>query len=219
MGCHLFNVFRIFVFTACVVVFLSTIARADEDYPQKRQQLIATIQQDVEETSLYLDTRALDTRVMEAMAKVPRHEFVPERLRSRAYENRPLPIGYGQTISQPYIVAVMTDLLKVTPDSKVLEVGTGSGYQAAILAELVDKVFSIEIIKPLSEQAHVRLKQLKYANVQLKYGDGYYGWEEQAPFDAIVVTYDVKYRTPSGLDDARGSTESPVTTVRSGLPW
>jgi protein-L-isoaspartate(D-aspartate) O-methyltransferase len=132
--------------------------------------------------------RTLDPRVLEAMARVPRHEFVPERQRAHAYENRPLPIGYGQTISQPYIVALMTDLLRVDPDSTVLEVGTGSGYQAAVLAELARRVHTIEIIEELGDQAARRLQRLGYRNVEAAIGDGYYGWQERAPFDAIVVT-------------------------------
>ena len=159
-----------------------------DDFAVARQQLINVIEQDVRDTSAYLDKQALDPRVLQAMAKVPRHEFVPEAERRFAYANRPLPIGYGQTISQPYIVAVMTDLLKTTATSRVLEVGTGSGYQAAILAELVDQVYSIEIIAPLAKQAKLRLKQLGYTNVHTRTGDGYYGWQEAAPFDAIVVT-------------------------------
>ena len=161
--------------------------RADE-FLEARQQLVKVIEADVGATSPYLDKQALDPRVLQALGKVPRHEFVPQEERRFAYANRPLPIGYGQTISQPYIVAVMTDLLKPTADSKVLEVGTGSGYQAAILAELVSKVYSIEIIAPLAQQAKARLSQLGYTNIYTRTGDGYYGWEEAAPFDAIVVT-------------------------------
>ena len=126
--------------------------------------------------------------VLEAMRRVPRHEFVPERLKSRAYIDMPLPIGYDQTISQPYIVAYMTELLDPQKEYKVLEVGTGSGYQAAVLAELVDQVYTIEIIKELGESAKKRLKRLDYKNVTVKIGDGYFGWEEHAPYDAIIVT-------------------------------
>jgi protein-L-isoaspartate(D-aspartate) O-methyltransferase len=119
---------------------------------------------------------------------VPRHEFVPERLRRQAYANRPLPIGYGQTISQPYIVALMTDLVEPGADDRVLEIGTGSGYQAAVLATLVGEVYTIEIIEPLGLAARARLERLGYDNVEVRLGDGYYGWPERAPFDAIVVT-------------------------------
>jgi protein-L-isoaspartate(D-aspartate) O-methyltransferase len=159
-----------------------------DSYQIARRAMVHTIEQDVRDTRFYLDKAALDPRVMDAMGKVPRHRFVDMYLRNKAYENRPLPIGYGQTISQPYIVAIMTDLLNPQAHDRVLEVGTGSGYQAAVLAELVDEVYSIEIIRPLAEQAAKRLKKLGYKNVHVRIGDGYYGWEAHAPFDAIVVT-------------------------------
>ena len=126
--------------------------------------------------------------VMAAMAKVPRHKFVPPDEVPYAYENRPLPIGYGQTISQPYIVALMTDLTQVGPGDVVLEIGTGSGYQAAILAELAQAVYTMEIIEPLAVQAGERLGRLGYAKVQARLGDGYHGWPEHGPYDAILVT-------------------------------
>lgn len=129
-----------------------------------------------------------DEATIRAMQKTPRHLFVPESEREYAYNDYPLPIGYGQTISQPYIVAAMTELLRLKPTDKVLEVGTGSGYQAAVLAEIVDEVYSIEILKPLGEEAAERLKRLGYDNVTVKVGDGYLGWPEHAPFDAIIVT-------------------------------
>ena len=159
-----------------------------DTYDTARQELVKLIEDDVRATSAYLGQESLDVRVMSAIATVPRHEFVPPELRALAYENRPLPIGHGQTISQPYIVAIMTELLRLDPHARVLEIGTGSGYQAAILAELVDEVYSIEIIKPLAEQASLRLARLGYNNVKIMEGDGYYGWEQQAPFDAIIVT-------------------------------
>jgi len=126
--------------------------------------------------------------VLAAMRKVPRHEFVPDRWIEAAYEDHPLPIGYEQTISQPYIVALMTELLQPTEGAKVLEVGTGSGYQAAILAETGAEVYSIEIIEPLATQAAERLQRLGYKKIHVKHGDGYRGWSEHAPFDAIIVT-------------------------------
>ena len=129
-----------------------------------------------------------DEKVLQAMANVPRHEFVPSDHIDQAYADHPLPIGYGQTISQPYMVAVMTELLGLSPDSKVLEIGTGSGYQVAILAELAREIYSVEIIPELCNQAKNRLARLGYTNVQVMCGDGYYGWEEHAPYDAIVVT-------------------------------
>jgi protein-L-isoaspartate(D-aspartate) O-methyltransferase len=129
-----------------------------------------------------------DKSVLEAARTVPRHAFVPKDLRSRSYQDSPLPIGYGQTISQPYIVALMTELLDLTSESKVLEIGTGSGYQAAMLAQLTPKVYTVEIIKELGEQAAKTLKAQGYEEVRCKVADGYYGWEDEAPFDAIIVT-------------------------------
>jgi protein-L-isoaspartate(D-aspartate) O-methyltransferase len=129
-----------------------------------------------------------DAPVLAAMAKVQREEFVPPDSRAASYEDGPLPIGYGQTISQPYIVAFMTEQLRPKPSDRVLEVGTGSGYQAAILAELVSEVYSIEIVEPLAKGAEATLQRLGYKNVHVKSGDGYKGWPEQGPFDAIIVT-------------------------------
>jgi protein-L-isoaspartate(D-aspartate) O-methyltransferase len=122
------------------------------------------------------------------MGRVPRHLFVPEEQRGAAYQDRPLPIGYGQTISQPFIVALMTDLINVGPGDAVLEIGTGSGYQAAVLSPLAAKVYSIEIIPELGERAAARLAELRFDNVEVRVGDGYYGWPALAPFDGIVVT-------------------------------
>jgi protein-L-isoaspartate(D-aspartate) O-methyltransferase len=129
-----------------------------------------------------------DEDVLAAMRRVPRHEFVPHQLRSAAYDDRPLPIGEDQTISQPYIVALMTDVLDLSPGDKVLEIGTGSGYQAAVLAEITDQVFTIEIIESLGKRARQTLTRLGYESVHVRIGDGYLGWEEHAPFDAIIVT-------------------------------
>jgi len=136
-----------------------------------------------------LVTRGInDARVLAAMAKVPREEFVAPESRTASYEDGPLPIGYGQTISQPYIVAFMTEQLHPKLSDRVLEVGTGSGYQAAILAELVSEIYSIEIVQPLAKNAEATLQRLGYKNVHLKIGDGYQGWPEAGPFDAIIVT-------------------------------
>jgi protein-L-isoaspartate(D-aspartate) O-methyltransferase len=129
-----------------------------------------------------------DPRVLEAMRKVPRHLFVPEKYRAFSYRDHPLPIGQGQTISQPYIVAFMTEALDLKPDEKVLEIGTGSGYQAAILAELVKEVYTIEIVEKLGKRARQTLEMLGYKNIHVKIGDGYKGWPEKAPFDAVIVT-------------------------------
>jgi protein-L-isoaspartate(D-aspartate) O-methyltransferase len=129
-----------------------------------------------------------NARVLAVMGKVPRHEFVPESFRSQAYSDGPLPIGYGQTISQPYIVAFMTEKLEPKSTDRVLEIGTGSGYQAAVLAELVKEVYTIEIVEPLAKRAEADLKRLSYTNVHVRAGDGYKGWPEASPFDAIIVT-------------------------------
>ncbi len=171
-----------------IMLCLNFTAQAEEDYAMARQNMVRMIENDVRSTRFYLDKENLDEKVMQIMATVPRHEFVPNNEMDFAYENRPLSIGYGQTISQPYIVAIMTDLLELQADSRVLELGTGSGYQAAILSGLVEQVYSIEIVEPLGLAAKKRLKRLGYDNVTVNIGDGYYGWEEQAPFDAIIVT-------------------------------
>ncbi len=139
-----------------------------------------------------------DARVLAAMRKVPRHEFVPARVRPRAYEDYPLPIGEGQTISQPYIVALMTELLHLKGDEKVLEIGTGSGYQAAVLSVLAKEVYTIEIVEPLARRAERALKRLGYRNVSVRCGDGFKGWPERAPFDAVIVTC-APERTPPPL--------------------
>ena len=144
--------------------------------------------------SVQIEARGIeDGRVLAAMNKVPRHEFVPKAQRARAYDDRPLPIGEGQTISQPYIVAFMAEVADLGPDSKVLEIGTGSGYGAAVLAQVAKEVYTIEILEPLAKRADETLKRLGYANVHVKHGDGYRGWPEQAPFDAIVVTAAPRY--------------------------
>jgi len=136
-----------------------------------------------------IDARGVsDPLVLEAMRTVPRHLFVPDDVRDAAYNDHPLPIGHGQTISQPYIVALMTDLAELSGGETVLEIGTGSGYQAAVLAEIVKDVYSIEIVEPLAATAAERLERLGYENVHVRHGDGYRGWPEHAPFDAIVVT-------------------------------
>jgi protein-L-isoaspartate(D-aspartate) O-methyltransferase len=129
-----------------------------------------------------------DARTLQAMAKVPREKFVPKELRNSAYDDRPLPIGYGQTISQPFIVGFMTQQLRPKPTDRVLEIGTGSGYQAAVLGELVAEVYTIEIVRPLAQQSEILLRDLGYKNVHVKAGDGYKGWPEHAPFDSIIVT-------------------------------
>jgi len=163
-------------------------AFAKDIYEEKRQQMLTTIQQMVELTESYIGKSSLNKQVVEAMMAVPRHKFVPPDIQSYAYENTALPISHKQTISQPYIVALMTDLAAVTSESVVLEVGTGSGYQAAVLSKLVSHVYSIEIVEALGLEARLRLLELGYDNITVKIGDGYYGWSEHAPFDAIIVT-------------------------------
>ena len=145
-------------------------------------------------------TAVEDEEVLAALRSVPRHEFVSEGLRSAAYADRPLPIGHGQTISQPYVVARMTALLRPEAGDRMLEVGTGSGYQAAVLAEIVESVHTIEIIEPLAESASARLERLGYADVRVRHGDGYFGWPEAAPFDGIVVTAAASHIPPPLMD-------------------
>ena len=152
------------------------------------QQMLRDIEMDVNYTRGMIGREALDSRVMEAMKVVPRHEFIPSGARHQAYYNGPLPIGHGQTISQPYIVALMTDLLEPTAEDVVLEVGTGSGYHAAVLSQVVRQVYTLEIIESLSQRAAETLRRLGYRNVECRVDDGYDGWPEQAPFDGIIVT-------------------------------
>jgi protein-L-isoaspartate(D-aspartate) O-methyltransferase len=153
-----------------------------------RMRLMQQIVQDFAETASWTGRPSPSEQVMKAMGHVPREAFVAERDRPFAYENRPLAIGHGQTISQPFIVALMTDLLDLEPDDRVLEIGTGCGYQAAVLAEVAQTVYSIEIIEELAVAARNLLQQLGYENVRIRQGDGFLGWPEEAPFDAIIVT-------------------------------
>lgn len=187
-------------------------ASAQDRYAGLRRAMISEIEADVAMTSRHIGTDKLDRRVMAAMGSVLRHEFVPEDIRAYAYENRPLPIGYGQTISQPYIVALMTDLLRLEPHHKVLEVGTGSGYQAAILAELVASVHTMEIVEELGVRAGSDLARLGYDNVEVRVSYGYYGWESEAPFDAILVAAAASHVPPPLIRQlkAGGSMVIPV---------
>jgi len=159
-----------------------------EDFEVLRQHMLAEISAGTFHVSDLIGKAALGERVMTAMGKVPRHEFVPIELRLYAYANVPLPIGFDKTISQPLIVALMTDLLDISPDDAVLEIGTGLGYQAAILAQLARKVYSIEIIEELGRQAKQRLHRQGCTNIELKIANGYHGWFEHAPFDKVIVT-------------------------------
>jgi protein-L-isoaspartate(D-aspartate) O-methyltransferase len=186
------------------LLFFATIAASTDEasYTAARAAM-------VEEIWLYAqfvddpDDARFSEAVMASMNTVKRHELVPMRERRFAYENRPLPIGYGQTISQPYIVALMTQLVEPDGGDVVLEVGTGSGYQAAILAELVDHVYSIEIIDALATRARQDLERLGYRNITTKLGDGYYGWQEHAPFDAIVVTAAASHVPPPLIEQLK----------------
>lgn len=157
-----------------------------------------------------------DSHVLKAMRNVPRHMFVSEDRKDRAYDDRPLPIGHGQTISQPYIVAFMTEMVKPKSDFKVLEVGTGSGYQAAVLSEIVDQVYTIEIIDELGQAARDRLKNLGYDNVEVKIADGYYGWEEHAPYDAIIVTAASETIPPPLIDQLK---DDGIMAIPVGSPF
>ena len=163
----------------CILLGLAGSVPAADPFLARRQ---AMVEHDIKGRGVS------DRRVLEVMGRVPRHLYVAEQQRWQAYADHPLPIGEGQTISQPYVVALMTEALHLKPSDRVLEIGTGSGYQAAVLAELVQSVYSIEIRKPLADMAERRLRELGYRNVQVRYGDGYFGWEAAAPFDAIIVT-------------------------------
>ena len=189
---------RIVLLFACVLMFVTApmIQKPDivtkagaEEKEEARFRLLrdAMVKGQISDPPDYRDP-VRDKRVLSAMLTVPRHLFVKPRDISRAYGDFPLPIGYGQTISQPYIVALMTEMLDVKPEHKVLEVGAGSGYQAAILSRLVKEVYTVEIVKALGRQAVARLRGLNYRNVHVKVADGYYGWKEHAPFDRIIVT-------------------------------
>jgi protein-L-isoaspartate(D-aspartate) O-methyltransferase len=174
---------KILLLAVAALAAADAFGATDADFDARRRAMVEEITAEQSE----LPGR-FDPRVKGAIARVPRHLFVPPAQQPHAYENRPLPIGHGQTISQPYIVALMTDLLKLRKQDRVLEIGTGSGYQAAVLAELVRSVYTIEIVAPLATEARARLERLGYRNVEVRAGDGYKGWEERAPFDAVMVT-------------------------------
>lgn len=175
-------------FTAALVLAFPAEAQEDAPRAEERAAMAATIERHAEYAPDALPDGRIDPKVMEVMRTVPRHAFVPEGERDEAYADRPLPIGYGQTISQPFIVALMTDLLDLEPGDRVLEIGTGSGYQAAVLSPLADEVFTIEIVPELARRAAAALHEAGFDNVQTKIADGYYGWPGEAPFDGIVVT-------------------------------
>ena len=178
----------------CLAVFSFAPVDADDGYERLRAEMVKD----------QIESRGVaDAAVLDAMRSVQRHLFVPEDLRSGSYEDNPLPIGFGQTISQPYIVAYMTETVQAKPGQRILEIGTGSGYQAAVLAEIVEKVYTIEIIDELGRTARTRLEALGYDNIETRIADGYYGWEEAAPFDAIVVTAAAEYIPPLLIDQLK----------------
>jgi protein-L-isoaspartate(D-aspartate) O-methyltransferase len=185
------------------LLILVPAARADNHFRAAREGMIGTILAHQKAVGLSSEDGQIDPLVLAVMREVPRHELVPEEVRNSAYEDKPLSIGRGQTISQPYIVALMTSLAKPAKHHVVLEVGTGSGYQAAVLARLVARVYSIEIIEPLARSAAKRLKELGYDNIIVRHGDGYRGWHEHAPFDAIVVTAAARDIPPALIDQLK----------------
>jgi len=185
------------------LVFCCAFAAQGSEFEAERRQLLREIVTQGMPGGLTGGRSAFSPAVLAAMDKVERHRFVPAELVAQAYQNRPLPIGHGQTISQPYIVALMTEMMKVEPGDRVLEIGTGSGYQAAVLAELGVSVHSIEIIEALGRQAGERLASLGYRNVTAKVGDGYHGWPDAAPFDAIMVTAAASHVPPPLLQQLK----------------
>ena len=178
--------------------------------------MIACIESEVEFTRSMIGKNQLDARVMDAMRRVPRDRFVPLDMKDHAFDNGPLPIGHGQTISQPYIVALMTDMLELEPDHVVLEIGTGCGYQAAVLAELARQVYSVEFVQQLADEARRQLADLNYTNVSIHVGNGYDGWPDHAPYDAVIVTAAATHIPKALVDQLKpgGRMAIPV-----GLPW
>jgi protein-L-isoaspartate(D-aspartate) O-methyltransferase len=179
----------------------------EEPFTQRRERMVQ---------SQIADREVQDPKVLDAMRRVPRHRFVPDRLVEAAYEDGPLPIGHGQTISQPYIVGYMTELLELEPADRVLEVGTGSGYQAAILAELCREVVTIEIIEDLARSAAQRLQQLGYNNITAIHGDGYFGWHSRAPYDAIIVTAAAEHIPPPLIAQLKPGARMAIPVGRTG---
>ena len=195
---------HLFVLSAGMVSADSSLDKYSQDeLAEQRQQMVAAIEADADITSKYFGKKSFDPAVMQAMGTVPRHQFVPSDMLEQAYENRPLPIGFGQTISQPYIVALMTDLLQTEPDHRVLEIGTGSGYQAAVLSQLVAEVYSVEIVEGLGRKTSKLLKDLGYKNIETRIADGYDGWPQHAPFDSIIVTAAISHIPPPLLQQLK----------------
>jgi protein-L-isoaspartate(D-aspartate) O-methyltransferase len=196
---------KIFTFILSCIIFLS--AFQDDPFKKRREELVL-------ET---IEKRGIkDKSVLRSMYSVKRHLFVPESNVPNAYEDRPLSIGYGQTISQPYIVAYMTEVIDPKPEHKVLEIGTGSGYQAAVLGEIVKEVYTIEIVPELGNAAAARLKKLGYKNVEVKVSDGYFGWAEHGPFDAIVVTAAAEFVPPPLIEQLK---EGGKIVIPIGSPY
>jgi len=206
---------RLIVLAPLLAAFTAPAPPAPAERERERAAMVTAVA-NLAETADIAEARRLDRRVLQAMRRVPRHLFVPPELRHAAYRNSALPIAEGQTISQPYIVALMTHLLEVEPGQRVLEVGTGSGYQAAVLAELGAEVRSVEIVEPLARAAAARLRELGYANVTVRAGDGYAGWPEAAPFDRIIVTAGAPHIPQPLLDQLKpgGRMVIPVTRGR-----
>ncbi|WP_367354287.1 protein-L-isoaspartate(D-aspartate) O-methyltransferase [Atribacter sp.] len=197
----------LFTFLIVWIIFVLVFSADAEQYDQERQLMV---EKQIKQRGV------VDPQLLDAMLKVPRHLFVPENLVSLAYSDTPLPIGYGQTISQPYIVALMTDSLKVEEGFKVLEIGTGSGYQAAVLAEIGCQVFTVEVIKILADTAQERLKSLGYPEINVRWGDGYFGWKEEAPFDSIIVTCAIDHVPPPLIEQLK---EGGKMVIPVGPPY
>ncbi len=191
------------LFAVLAALVLAAPVYAQDSRTDERAAMIEDIEAHARYAPGAVEDGTLDPAVLQAMRSVPRHEFVPEEVRGHAYEDRPLPIGYGQTISQPFIVALMTDLLDLKAGAKVLEIGTGSGYQAAILSPLAEQVYSIEIVPELGARAAEALQRLGFGNVETKVADGYYGWPEAAPFDGIVVTAAASHIPPPLIEQLK----------------
>jgi len=193
------------------------VAEKQDNFAEDRDRLIEEIRLEARETEGFLGRGTLDPRILDAIRKVPREAFVTPDKADLAYINRPLPIGHGQTISQPFIVAVMTDMLALAPSARVLEIGTGCGYQTAILAELAERIFTIEVVAPLARGARERLEDLGYANIAYRIGDGGLGWPEEAPFDAIIVTAAAPTRPDTLIDQLAPGGRMAVPIGRPGF--